>query len=95
MSDHRVVVQERCLNGRFHADIEEPQSCCDHWPDGDRRHREYEPCPTATFCDGSPTRVLEPGSYVLIEKDDDGEWPYDVSRYVRTWLLDRLAGDTS
>jgi hypothetical protein len=84
----RIVVQETCSNGRFHPlEWEEPTSCCDHWPDGDRSHPLFGVCPTASFCDGGSRRVLDPGSYVLIEKVDSGhtlggliwpDWAYEV-----------------
>ena len=78
MSDRRVVVEERlCPHG--HASR--------HIIEGSRGLPRFL---SLVECPGGSRRVLELGSYVLIEKDDDGEWP---TPFVPD-MLDRLAGDT-
>ena len=77
--------------------IEEP---CEHGNAGMHDYRERLLFPG---CTGGVRRVLEPGSYVLIEKDADGNWPRralvelvwtNQGTYGVAPILDRLAGDT-
>ena len=67
----RIVIETLCEHGRA-------EGCPFHDP----VCRSNRPC-LATCCPGGSRRVLDPGSFVLIEKVD-GEWP--------EWLLDDLEG---
>src|SRR5690606_39582440 len=42
------------------------------------------------WCTGGSRRVLEPGSFVLVEKAEDGEWKDEDAETLLKWATQRL-----